>query len=124
MNRLQAAEHSLARLSSGIDPAEHKRTVALMQRTTNLEMEMFKGVSYWDCFKGTNLRRTEIACAAFLSQITDGGALAYSPTYFFEQAGISAVAAYDIALGGTGIAFIGTCVVLVHYAALWPSKDL
>jgi SP family general alpha glucoside:H+ symporter-like MFS transporter len=86
VGRYDAAKHSLSRLSSDADPVEHERTVALMQRTTNLEMEMFKGASYWDCFRGTNLRRTEIACIAFASQVTDGGALVYSPTYFFEQA--------------------------------------
>jgi len=85
MERYAEAEHSLARLSTGADPIEHKRAVALMQRTTNLEREMFKGSSYWDCFKGTNLRRTEIACVAFIAQVTDGGCLVYSPTYFFEQ---------------------------------------
>ena len=110
MNRLSSAEHSLARLSSNVDPAEHKRTVALMQRTTNLEMEMFKGASYWDCFKGTNLRRTEIACVSFISQVTNGGCLVYSPGYFLEQAGIDANTSYGIALGGTGIAFICTCL--------------
>jgi len=78
MGRYEAAEHSLERLSTGIDREDHKRNVALMQRTTALEMEMFKGSSYWDCFKGTNLRRTEIACVAFVSQVTDGGALVYS----------------------------------------------
>lgn len=110
MERYAEAERSLARLSSGVDPIEHKRAVALMQRTTNLEKEMFKGSSYWDCFKGTNLRRTEIACIAFVSQVTDGGCLVYSPTYFFEQADISESASYGIALGGTGVAFIGTCL--------------
>lgn len=51
-----------------------------MVHTTELEKEMETGSSYLDCFKGTNLRRTEIACGAFLAQITDGGAFAYSPT--------------------------------------------
>lgn len=81
-----------------------------MLHTTELEMQESLGTGYLDCFKGTNLRRTEIACFAFLSQITDGGAFAYSPTYFFEQAGIDANASYGIGLGGTGIAFIGTCI--------------
>jgi SP family general alpha glucoside:H+ symporter-like MFS transporter len=81
-----------------------------MVHTTELEKEEGLSTSYWDCFKGTNLRRTEIACGAFLSQITDGGAFAYSPTYFFEQAGIGANAAYGISLGGTGIAFCGTVI--------------
>jgi MFS transporter, SP family, general alpha glucoside:H+ symporter len=36
--------------------------------------------------------------------------LVYRPTYFLEQAGISSNASYGIGLGGTGIAFIGTCI--------------
>jgi hypothetical protein len=52
-----------------------------MVHTTRLEEEEKLGTSYFDCFRGTNLRRTEIACGAFLSQITDGGAFAYSPMY-------------------------------------------
>jgi SP family general alpha glucoside:H+ symporter-like MFS transporter len=81
-----------------------------MVHTTKLEKEERLGTSYFDCFKGTNLRRTEIACGAFLSQITNGGAFAYSPIYFFEQANISPDQAYDIGLGGTGIAFCGTII--------------
>jgi len=81
-----------------------------MVHTTRLEEQEELGTSYWDCFKGTNLRRTEIACFAFLSQITNGGAFAYSPTYFFEQAGIDADVSYSIGLGGTGIAFCGTVI--------------
>jgi SP family general alpha glucoside:H+ symporter-like MFS transporter len=108
--RLDEAEHSLKRLSARKDNVDHRQTIALMVHTTELEKEASLGTSYWDCFKGTNLRRTEIACGAFLSQITDGGALVYSPTYFLEQAGISSNASYGIGLGGTGIAFIGTCI--------------
>jgi len=46
----------------------------------------------------------------FLSQITNGGALCYSGSFFFQQTGISASAAYGISLGGTGIAFVGTMI--------------
>jgi len=113
-NRLDEAEHSLKRLSQASDNIDHRQTIALMVHTTNLEKEEGLNTGYLDCFRGTNLRRTEIACCAFLSQITDGGALAYSPTYFFEQAGIGANASYGIGLGGTGIAFIGTCISWVR----------
>lgn len=106
--RLEDAARSLKRLSQDPNDEDIKQTVALMVHTTEYEKTMEEGASYWDCFKGTNLRRTEIACGAFLSQITDGGAFAYSPIYFFEQAGITADAAYGIGLGGTGIAFCGT----------------
>ena len=108
-NKLNEAEMALRRLAGkGATDEDHKQTVALMVHTTMLEREMESGASYLDCFKGTNLRRTEIACGAFLAQITDGGAFAYSPTYFFEQAGINPDSAYGIGLGGTGIAFCGT----------------
>jgi SP family general alpha glucoside:H+ symporter-like MFS transporter len=47
---------------------------------------------------------------SFLSQVTNGGALCYSATFFFEQAGIAPSTSYGIALGGTGIAFVGTII--------------
>ncbi|CZS92793.1 probable alpha-glucoside transport protein [Rhynchosporium agropyri] len=109
-NRLEEAEQSLQRLSQGADNVDHQATIALMLHTTRLEEQEELGTSYFDCFKGTNLRRTEIACVAFLSQVTNGGAFAYSPTYFFEQAGIQADTSYSIGLGGTGIAFCGTVI--------------
>lgn len=108
--RLEDAEKSLKRLSQKGDNVDHHQTIALMVHTTKLEQEEKLGTNYWDCFKGTNLRRTEIACGCFLSQITNGGAFAYSPIYFFEQAGIGANQAYNIGLGGTGIAFCGTVI--------------
>lgn len=108
--RLDEAEHSLKRLSQKSDNVDHRQTIALMVHTTKLEKEEKLGTSYFDCFRGTNLRRTEIACGCFLSQITNGGAFAYSPIYFFEQAGITANQAYDIGLGGTGLAFCGTVI--------------
>lgn len=94
-----------------------------MVHTTRLEEEEELGTSYFDCFKGTNLRRTEIACGAFLSQITNGGAFAYSPMYFFEQAGISASTAYDIGLGGTCIAFCGT-IISWFYLSKWGRRPI
>lgn len=55
-----------------------------------------------------DLRRTEIACVAFLGQITCGTQFAYSATYFFQQVGLSSDDSYKLNLGDTGIAFLGT----------------
>lgn len=63
--RLEDAEKSLRRLqraSSSIDP---KQTLATIVHTNNLEIELSAGTSYSDCFKGTERRRTEIACVVF-----------------------------------------------------------
>ena len=79
-----------------------------MHRTNELEMEIEKGTSYWHCFKGTNARRTEIACMVFAGQVLSGSEFAYSGTFFFEQAGLSPDVTYNLNLGGTAIAFCGT----------------
>ncbi len=60
-------------------------TLAMMVHTIKLENEVTAGSSYLDCFRGTDLRRTEIVCFAFVGQILSGSTFAYSPTYFFEQ---------------------------------------
>lgn len=128
--QLERAKKSLERLSERQHNVDLDATVALMVHTDKLEKEERAGTNYWDAFRGTNLRRTEIACMCFLSQITDGGALCYSGTFFFEQVcsfilanslnlgpdhfllqtGISANASYAIGLAGTGIAFLGTVI--------------
>ncbi|ETI28960.1 hypothetical protein G647_01412 [Cladophialophora carrionii CBS 160.54] len=113
-DRLEDARKSLERLT---EPEHHHdengsidATLAMMVHTNKLEIQERAGVQLWDAFRGTNRRRTEIACMGFLSQITNGGALCYSGSFFFQQTGISANAAYGIALGGTGIAFVGTII--------------
>ncbi|KAF4982937.1 hypothetical protein FZEAL_1507 [Fusarium zealandicum] len=109
-NQLDKAKHSLERLSEPEHDVNIDATIAMMVHTNKLEIEERAGVSYWDAFRGSNKRRTEIACVGFLSQITNGGALCYSGAFFFQQTGISPDASYGIALGGTGIAFLGTII--------------
>lgn len=109
-NQLDKAKHSLKRLSEPDHNIDYDAAVALMVHTNKLEMEERAGATYWDAFRGSNLRRTEIACMAFLSHITNGGALCYSGSFFFQQTGIDADTSYAITLGGKGLAFIGTVV--------------
>jgi len=101
-------ERFMAKTPTSSDQASAQ--VAMMVHTNNTEMELTGGTSYLDCFKGTDLRRTEIACVVFLGQVTCGAQFAYSGTYFFEQAGLSADNAYKLNLGGTAIAFVGTFI--------------
>jgi SP family general alpha glucoside:H+ symporter-like MFS transporter len=108
--RLDDAKKSLQRLSEANHDIDHDAHIAMMVHTNKLEIEERAGVTYWDAFRGTNLRRTEIACMAFMSQITNGGALCYSGSFFFQQTGIPADVSYNIGLGGTGIAFVGTII--------------
>lgn len=78
---LASAKRSLERLSEPSHDIDLDATIALMVHTDKLEKEERAGVTYLDCFKGTNRRRTEIAIMCFVSQVTDGGALAYTGTF-------------------------------------------
>ncbi|KFA75922.1 hypothetical protein S40288_05855 [Stachybotrys chartarum IBT 40288] len=109
-NQLEAAKKSLQRLSEPEHNVDYDATIAMMVHTDKMEKAEREGVTYYDAFRGTNRRRTEIAIMCFLSQITNGGAMAYSGSFFFQQTGISDDTAYDISLGGTGIAFIGVII--------------
>jgi MFS transporter, SP family, general alpha glucoside:H+ symporter len=84
--------------------------VAMMIHTNQIEMDIEAGTSYWHCFKGTNYRRTEIACMVFAGQVLSGSEFAYSGTFFFEQAGLNSETTYNLNLGGTAIAFVGTII--------------
>ena len=63
-NKLEEAERSIRRLQTGtnLDP---KRTLVQIVYTNNLEEQLSVGTSYYDCFKGFELRRTEIAMVVF-----------------------------------------------------------
>jgi SP family general alpha glucoside:H+ symporter-like MFS transporter len=70
--RLEEAAASVARIQkkgSRIDPRD---TVAMMVRTNEHEKEVSAGATYLDCFKGSDLMRTEIACVAWASQTLAG----------------------------------------------------
>jgi MFS transporter, SP family, general alpha glucoside:H+ symporter len=121
--QLERARRSLERLSQPEHHVDYDATIALMVHTDKLEKAEQAGVTYWDAFKGTNRRRTEIACMTFLSQVTDGGALCYTGSFFFQQTGISDDASYGIQLGGTGIAFLGT-VISWLYISKWGRRTI
>lgn len=92
--RFDEAEHSLRRLQRKSAPIDPKATLAAIIYTDNLEKELTVGTHYRDCFKGTELRRTEIACFIFAAQVLCGGNFAYNSTYFFEQIGLDSDTTY------------------------------
>jgi SP family general alpha glucoside:H+ symporter-like MFS transporter len=115
--RLEEAEHSLMRLqakSARIDP---KQTLANIVHTNNLEEELSVGTSYWDCFKGFERRRTEIACVAFAGQVLSGSSFAYNASYFFQQVGLNTDQTYNLNVGGTGLALFG---IMISWFCLMP----
>ena len=106
--RLQEAEHSLKRLTNGVAT---EQTVAMMLRTTQAEREQQDGgSSYLDCFRGTNLRRTEIAFGVWSLQAFSGLPFSSYNTYFFEQAGLSDTKSFSMSIGNYAMGMAGTAL--------------
>ncbi|KAF4971511.1 hypothetical protein FSARC_1671 [Fusarium sarcochroum] len=107
--REKEAKESLLRLTS-LDREtdfDADETIAMMVHTTALEEKITAGASYWDCFKGTDRRRTEIVCMIWAIQNLSGNSFSNYSTYFLEQAGLSADKAYSFALGQYAINMAG-----------------
>jgi SP family general alpha glucoside:H+ symporter-like MFS transporter len=77
------AEKSLRRLARSDFYTEQmmKEQIAMMKHTNEKEKADAKQGSFVECFKGVNLRRTELACMIFAIQVLSGqGICAYATT--------------------------------------------
>ncbi|KAK5133767.1 hypothetical protein LTR08_007417 [Meristemomyces frigidus] len=106
--RVEDAEHALRRLAS--EAVDVKPTLAMIIETDRLEQELEAGSTYWDCFKTSNLRRTEIAVGVYSIQVISGIYLVGYATYFFELAGLPTTKAFDMSVGFLALGFVGTCI--------------
>lgn len=104
--RFEDAEKALKTLAS---PAvDIKATLAMIIETDHLEHEMEIGTTYWDCFKGDNLRRTEISVGVYTIQVFSGIYLVGYATYFFQLAGLETSKAFGMSCGFLAVGFLGT----------------
>lgn len=79
----EAAKASLLRLTSRNDPNFNAdETIAMIEHTNELEKSMKEGLTYRDCFKGIDLRRTEIVVGIWLVQTLGGQNLMGYFAYF------------------------------------------
>jgi SP family general alpha glucoside:H+ symporter-like MFS transporter len=83
-------------------------TLAMMIHTNELEIQQTAGTTYWDCFKGVDLRRTELTIGTWLIQQTSGSPMIGWGTYFMLQAGLSPTNAYSLGVGQSAMGFVGT----------------
>lgn len=105
--RIADARKSLARLTSRADPDfEPDKTIAMIRRTNELERQI--GTSYVDCFRGENLRRTEIVCLTWAIQNLCGSTFMGYSTYFYEQAGLAPSNAFTMSLVQYALGAVGT----------------
>ncbi|KIX98096.1 uncharacterized protein Z520_06176 [Fonsecaea multimorphosa CBS 102226] len=107
--RNEDAKKALLRLTSRHDhDFNPEETIAMMVYTNEIEKETEVGTTYWDCFRGVNLRRTEITCVVFAIQNLSGAAFMNYSTYFMQQAGLSTTAAFNLAMVQYSLGAIGT----------------
>lgn len=91
-------------------PERHEQvetTLAYIAYTTELEKAETENATFADCFKGTNLRRTEINCVVWAAQILCGNAILGYSVVFLEAAGFNEVQAFDLNISLSACYIIG-----------------
>ncbi|SCZ88307.1 BZ3500_MvSof-1268-A1-R1_Chr2-1g04324 [Microbotryum saponariae] len=109
--RDEEAVKSVRRLTTPEEGSEFspEASVKLMSYTNKLEESISAGISYIDCFKGIDRRRTEIACTVWSIQNLCGSSFMGYSAYFLQQAGFSAEDSFNLTLGQYALGLVGTC---------------
>ncbi|GAB7366889.1 hypothetical protein MBLNU230_g1251t1 [Neophaeotheca triangularis] len=109
--RLEDAKKVLVRLAAKNSPTQDlDNMVQMMEQTNEYEKTLNEGTSYFNCFKGADLRRTEIVCAVWLVQTLCGSTFMGYSTYFYQQAGLDVSASFSMSLGQYALGLIGVVV--------------
>lgn len=107
--RLEDAKRAFQSLTSRKDSAYSiDDTLDMMVHTNAHEKYVSEGVSYKDCFTGTDLRRTEIICCVWMIQVWCGIWFGGNVVYFLEQAGFNSSKSFDFGVGENALALLGT----------------
>ncbi|OQV07723.1 hypothetical protein CLAIMM_12118 [Cladophialophora immunda] len=113
-NAVRRGKFDLARrslMSLRQDTSDKERevdaTLAYIKYTTELERAETQDASFLECFKGTNLRRTEINCVVWAAQILCGNAILGYSVVFLEAAGFSELQAFDVNISLSACYIIG-----------------
>ena len=121
-NKIKEAKQSLLRLTRKGLNFNADNTVAMMEHTNAAEKKMSSGrlintFSYAECFRGSNLRRTEIACCIFAIQNLCGLPIIAFAAYFYQQIGFGQKRSFDLTMGMHGLAIFGNLFgnVLMKY---------
>ncbi|KAJ6442365.1 maltose permease [Purpureocillium lavendulum] len=108
--RRDEARKALLKLTSAKDRPDIDNILLGIEQTDLLEREYETSTSFWDCFTGVSLRRTEISVMVYLIQVIGGNPLIGYANYFFEQAGLDSSDAFNMGVGNTALGFTGTLI--------------
>ncbi|KAF4978565.1 hypothetical protein FZEAL_5098 [Fusarium zealandicum] len=95
--RLEQAKRSVERLGRKSVNQNLTESIAMMQRTIDLEKSE-KEPSFLELWKGTDRYRTLIVCGVYAAQNLTGNLIANQAVYFFEQAGMKTDTAFALGL--------------------------
>lgn len=121
--RKEQAKRVLLRLTRATPDWELDNTIAMMEHTESVEAysssrnpksksSRFSDTSYIACFRGSNLRRTEIACMIFMTQNMCGLPIIGYAAYLYKQMGFDERRSFDLTLGMQGLGILGAFVSL------------
>lgn len=80
--RLEEAQRNIERLQKKGGRVDSASVVSMMVRVNEIEIAAEVGTTYADCYKGSDRRRTEISCMAWVCQVLCGMVLTGNPVYF------------------------------------------
>ncbi|KAI0127214.1 general substrate transporter [Xylariales sp. AK1849] len=105
-----AAKASLLRLTNGSQDEgfDADETIALIEHTNQMEMQLSAGTTFFDCFRGVDLRRTEIVVGIWLVQTLSGQNIMGYFSYFLTQAGLDASNSFSLSIAQYALGMLGT----------------
>ncbi|KAK6008869.1 hypothetical protein QM012_000772 [Aureobasidium pullulans] len=108
-SKIDIARKSLHRLIDQGSDHDHEVECSLAYIICTNEQEQLEteGARLIDCFRGTNLRRTEINCVVWAAQILCGNAILGYSVVFLEAAGFAPVAALDLNIALSACYIVG-----------------
>ncbi|KAJ5169342.1 Major facilitator superfamily domain general substrate transporter [Penicillium coprophilum] len=107
-DRREDAIKAVKRLTRADPNFSAEETVSMIVYTNAMEQRTEQGASYLDCFKGTDLRRTEIACCVWAVQSLCGSGLMGYSTVFYQRAGLADSMSFTMSLAQYAIGVVGT----------------
>jgi SP family general alpha glucoside:H+ symporter-like MFS transporter len=84
--------------------------LAVIKHTDDIERAEAKSGSFWDLWRGSNLRRTEIQMGVWACQVWSGTAMTAYAVQFFKDAGMSTVTAFNLNIVVTSMNLVG-CMI-------------
>jgi SP family general alpha glucoside:H+ symporter-like MFS transporter len=80
----------------------------MIEHTNEMEKFAKEGTTYMDCFRGIDLRRTEIVVGIWTAQTLGGQNLMGYFSYFMTQAGMNAKNSFSLSMANSALGIIGT----------------